>query len=181
MPGHEERGRQRNFRGGRRGGHRGSNQRGNYTKDVDNEAEKNNPFYSQFKNHANFLDKRHDKRQRLVKLSSDITIESKRIIFLLHRIRQKPMKEHEDQEEENVEQMETNAKGEGLSEEEEKIFVEADDRLRELERDMWKQVAAELADEDDFMYLRWYTGGKITTQGFYNYFQWGQFSRYLEI
>ena len=38
-----------NFRGGRRGGNRGSNQRGNYAKDVDKEAEKNNPFYSQFK------------------------------------------------------------------------------------------------------------------------------------
>ena len=161
MPGHEEKGKQRNFRGGRRGGHRGSNHRGNYTKDVDKEAEKNNPFYSQFKNHANFLDKRHDKRQRLVKLSSDITIESKRIIFLLHRIRQKPMKENDEDHEENVEQTATNTK-DSLSEEDEKIFVEADDRLRELEGDLWKQVAAELADEDDFMYLRWYTGGKIS-------------------
>ena len=32
-----------------------------------------------------FLDSRHDKRERLVKLSRDVTIESKRIIFCLHR------------------------------------------------------------------------------------------------
>ena len=32
-----------------------------------------------------YLDSRHDKRERLVKLSRDVTIESKRIIFCLHR------------------------------------------------------------------------------------------------
>ena len=32
------------------------------------------------------LDARHDKYERLVKLSRDITVESKRTIFLLHRI-----------------------------------------------------------------------------------------------
>ena len=32
-----------------------------------------------------YLDSRHDKREKLVKLSRDITIESKRIIFCLHR------------------------------------------------------------------------------------------------
>ena len=45
-----------NFRGGRRGGFKGSNQRGTYNKDIDKEAEKNNPFHSQFKTYANFLD-----------------------------------------------------------------------------------------------------------------------------
>ena len=32
------------------------------------------------------LDARHDKMERIVKLSRDITIESKRIIFTLHRL-----------------------------------------------------------------------------------------------
>ncbi|XP_043932977.1 translin-associated protein X isoform X2 [Protopterus annectens] len=36
------------------------------------------------------LDQRHDKYERLVKLSRDITIESKRTIFLLHRISSTP-------------------------------------------------------------------------------------------
>ncbi|KAK2086050.1 hypothetical protein P7K49_035475 [Saguinus oedipus] len=35
------------------------------------------------------LDARHDKYERLVKLSRDITVESKRTIFLLHRITSK--------------------------------------------------------------------------------------------
>ena len=148
-----------NYRGGRRGGgFRGSNQRGTYNKDVDKEAEKNNPFYSQFKAHANFLDQRHDKRQRLMKLSSDITIESKRIIFLLHRIKHKPMEDLHDDSEPTTE----NLTSDTLSEEDEKILNEADDRLKELEMDLWKQVASELSIEDDFMYLRSYTGGMIS-------------------
>ena len=32
------------------------------------------------------LDTRHDKYERLVKISRDVTIESKRTIFLLHRV-----------------------------------------------------------------------------------------------
>ena len=39
-----------------------------------------------FENWQSELDCRHDKHERIVKLSRDITIESKRTIFLLHRI-----------------------------------------------------------------------------------------------
>ena len=35
---------------------------------------------------SRILDEKHDKHERIVKLSRDITIESKRVIFLLHRI-----------------------------------------------------------------------------------------------
>ena len=89
----------RSYHGGRRGGgNRGGhyNRRGNSVSGgrkervIDEEAEKKNPFLAQFRNHAASLDKRHDKRERLVKLSRDITIESKRIIFLLHRIKHIP-------------------------------------------------------------------------------------------
>ena len=38
-----------------------------------------------FQDYRNELDCSHDRRERLVKLSRDITIQSKRIIFLLHR------------------------------------------------------------------------------------------------
>ena len=44
-----------------------------------------NPVIQQFQKFAVSLDQRHDKRERLVKLSRDVTIEAKRIIFLLHR------------------------------------------------------------------------------------------------
>ena len=149
----------RNFRGGGRGGNRGTNQRGSGSKVADTEAEKNNPFFAQFKDHAAFLDKRHDKRERLVKLSRDITIESKRIIFLLHRIKQLPNDENNEEPEENVEGSIDNTAGDTRTEESDKIFQEAEGRLKELELDLWAQVATELADEDDFLYLRSYTGG----------------------
>ena len=157
----DERSKHRNFRGGRRGGSRGgSNQRGNNSKAVETEADKKNPFFTQFKGHAAFLDKRHDKKERVVKLSRDITIESKRIIFLLHRIKQLPEDEKENSEE-NATSLDDNSLSDNKIEEADKIFQEADGRLKELEADLWRQVATELADEDNFYYLRAYTGGKI--------------------
>jgi len=41
------------------------------------------PVFRQFQTE---LDGRHDKHERLVKLSRDITVASKRIIFSLHRV-----------------------------------------------------------------------------------------------
>ena len=43
------------------------------------------PVQRMFGDISLYLDSRHDKRERLVKLSRDVTIESKRIIFCLHR------------------------------------------------------------------------------------------------
>ena len=43
------------------------------------------PVQKMFGEISLYLDSRHDKREKLVKLSRDITIESKRIIFCLHR------------------------------------------------------------------------------------------------
>ena len=158
----EDKGKYRNYRGSRHGANRGQNLRGNTSKPVDTEAEKNNPFYAQFKNHAAFLDRRHDKRERLVKLSRDITIESKRIIFLLHRIKQLPNEDKEETQE-NIESSGDNITcADKRTEETDKIFQEAEDRLKALEIDSWKQLASELADEDDFLYLRSYTGGELS-------------------
>lgn len=44
------------------------------------------PTMSLFKEYSKQLDEKHDRYERIVHLSRDITIESKRIIFLLHRI-----------------------------------------------------------------------------------------------
>lgn len=65
---------------------------------------------------SSYLDTRHDRRERIVKLSRDICIESKRIIFCLHRIRGEEDAARED------------------------ILQEADRRLAELRRTMWLQV-----------------------------------------
>ena len=43
------------------------------------------PVQKMFGEISVYLDGRHDKREKLVKLSRDVTIESKRIIFCLHR------------------------------------------------------------------------------------------------
>lgn len=48
------------------------------------------PVMLAFKSFQQELDARHDKYERLVKLSRDITVESKRTIFLLHRITSEP-------------------------------------------------------------------------------------------
>ena len=49
--------------------------------DVDEQGDMNRCFQKYQKE----LDCRHDKHERLVKLSRDVTIESKRVIFLMQR------------------------------------------------------------------------------------------------
>ncbi|GFT84324.1 translin-associated protein X [Trichonephila clavipes] len=48
--------------------------------------EDNSPVIKLFKTYQTELDARYDKYERLVKKSRDLTIESKRVIFLLHRV-----------------------------------------------------------------------------------------------
>ena len=178
----EDKGRNRYSRGGSRGGYRGRSHRQNNSnsakeKDTNTESEKNNPFFAQFKTHASFLDQRHDKRERLVKLSRDITIESKRIIFLLHRIKQLP---NEDKgENDDIAQTSVDPKicTDKENEESAKILVEAEERLAALETDTWKQVAIELTSEDSYLHLRSYTGGLqeyVEALSFYYHLKFGQ-------
>uniref|UniRef100_A0A1D5RLR0 Translin-associated factor X n=1 Tax=Mus musculus TaxID=10090 RepID=A0A1D5RLR0_MOUSE len=54
------------------------------------DASLSSPVMLAFKSFQQELDARHDKYERLVKLSRDITVESKRTIFLLHRITSAP-------------------------------------------------------------------------------------------
>lgn len=44
------------------------------------------PVIQQFRQYSIELDDKNDRYERIVKLSRDITIESKRIIFLLHSV-----------------------------------------------------------------------------------------------
>lgn len=48
--------------------------------------DENNRVIKLFRGFALELDDKHDRHERIVKLGRDITIESKRIIFLLHNI-----------------------------------------------------------------------------------------------
>lgn len=78
------------------------------------------------------LDSRHDKYERLVKLSRDITVASKRTIFSIHR---------------------------ASSEGNEERLVEIGKKISELECTKWHAVARELQGEDQFQYLRAYSPG----------------------
>lgn len=85
-----------------------------------------------FKSFQQELDARHDKYERLVKLSRDITVESKRTIFLLHRITSAP-----DMEE---------------------ILTESENKLDSV-RQKILQVAQELSGEDTHQFHRAVTTG----------------------
>ncbi|XP_074674578.1 translin-associated protein X isoform X2 [Strix aluco] len=80
-----------------------------------------------FKSFQLELDTRHDKYERLVKLSRDITIESKRTIFLLHRFTSAPNGEE--------------------------ILNESEVKLDAVRRKI-KQVAQELIGEDMYQFHR---------------------------
>lgn len=55
-------------------------------KEIFKNIDENNPIIKAFRGYCVDLDAKHDRHERLVKISRDITIESKRIIFLLHNI-----------------------------------------------------------------------------------------------
>lgn len=90
------------------------------------------PVIAAFKVFQQELDVKHDKYERLVKLSRDITIESKRTIFLLHRVTSVP-----------------DAKD---------ILNEADLKLDGV-RQKIGQIAEELSGEDIYQFHRAYTPG----------------------
>ncbi|NP_001079762.1 translin-associated factor X S homeolog [Xenopus laevis] len=85
-----------------------------------------------FKDFQSELDARHDKYERLVKLGRDITIESKRTIFLLHRI----MSDHN----------------------KEDVLSEAETKLLTV-RQKIREIAEELVGEDMYQYHRAFTPG----------------------
>lgn len=77
-------------RGGRgrsryRGRH-GNSERGRGASAELSSEEANSPVVGMFRMFACQLDSKHDRHERLVKKSRDVTIESKRIIFMLHRV-----------------------------------------------------------------------------------------------
>ncbi|XP_040175741.1 translin-associated protein X-like [Anopheles arabiensis] len=124
---------------------KGSARRG---RDHENVAvDENNPIIQCFREYATILDAKHDKYERIVKISRDITIESKRIIFLLHTI---------DPRKNNLQ----------------KVCNEAKDRLEAIFRNHFVNIAKELKDQDPYQYTRAYTNGMqefIEAYTFYEY------------
>jgi len=100
------------------------------------------------------LDSSHDKRERLVKLSRDITIQSKRIIFLLHRVL--PLTDKVS------------------------ILSEAECKLQDVTKLLHK-IAEELVDDDPTRYINAYSIGiqeYIEALSFYYYWKDGTLLSY---
>ena len=100
------------------------------------------------------LDYNHDKRERLVKLSRDITIQSKRIIFLLHRALSLADKTP--------------------------VLNEAEQKLQQVAKLLCK-VAEELINEDPARYKSAYSIGVqefIEALSFYHYWKEGSLLSY---
>merc|ERR1712029_381326 len=103
---------------------------------------------------------------RLVKLSRDVTIEAKRIIFLLHRI--------------SLEDVEDFRGTEGNT----AILDEAETRLPEVETNLWKLVGSELRGEDPWFYLRAYTAGLqeyVEALSFYHHLRFGKLVTWQQV
>ncbi|XP_071337218.1 translin-associated protein X isoform X2 [Trachinotus anak] len=100
--------------------------------DRDTSANPSSPVIAAFKVFQQELDTKHDKYERLVKISRDVTIESKRTIFLLHRVTSVP--------------------------DAEEILNEADVKLDGV-RQKIGQIAEELRGEDIYHFHRAFTPG----------------------
>ncbi|EDW80907.1 uncharacterized protein Dwil_GK11778 [Drosophila willistoni] len=98
------------------------------------QMDEDNPIVQAFRNYSNELTAKHDKHERIIKLSRDITIESKRIIFLLHSIDSR--KENKD-----------------------KILEEAETRLNKLIKVNFRDVALELRNQDVYQFRAAYSPG----------------------
>ncbi|XP_018595577.1 translin-associated protein X isoform X2 [Scleropages formosus] len=100
----------------------------------DSDVNSSSPVITAFKTFQLELDTRHDKYERLVKLSRDITIESKRTIFLLHRVTSPSVPSAEE------------------------VLAESDAKLDGV-RQKIKQIAEELQGEDLYQFHKAFTPG----------------------
>uniref|UniRef100_A0A131XIA3 Putative translin associated factor x n=1 Tax=Hyalomma excavatum TaxID=257692 RepID=A0A131XIA3_9ACAR len=129
--GHHNRG---HDRGHDRGGHWSSRNRQRKAEEkCHQDVDESLPVVKMFRAFQVELDDRYDRYERLVKLGRDVTIESKRIIFLLHRI----MKD----------------------EQKYKILAEADQKLCELSMFVLREIAMELRGQSYYLYLRAFSPG----------------------
>ncbi|CAG9531307.1 unnamed protein product [Cercopithifilaria johnstoni] len=107
------------------------------------------------------MDERRDRYERVVKLSRDVIIECKRIIFQLHR----------------TVIVDT-------SKNKEEILKEADKRLNEVRNKMLRQMAKELCNLDQYYYIKsydWALEEYIEALAFYKFLISGEVLMYNEV
>lgn len=127
--------------------------RSNYHKPSKSQqkVDDSSPVIQAFYGFQGELDARHDKYERIVKISRDITIESKRAIFLLQRCAGNP-----DQDE---------------------VLAQALTKIKEIRQTKFFPLAEELVGEDHYQFIRAYSPGLqeyIEAVSFHHYLQKGQ-------
>ncbi|KAH8359853.1 hypothetical protein KR093_009106 [Drosophila rubida] len=98
------------------------------------QLDEQNPVVQAFRNYASELDGKHDRHERILKLSRDITIESKRIIFFLHSIDSRKQNKS-------------------------KVLEEAKHRLNKLIEVNFRAIAQELREQDVYQFRAAYSPG----------------------
>ncbi|XP_033205135.1 translin associated factor X [Bombus vancouverensis nearcticus] len=127
-------------------------------KEIVDITDQSSEILQQFRAYATELDNKHDRFERIVKFGRDITIESKRIIFLLHTIDKKGKQES--------------------------VLREADMRLQKVARSLFKSIAHELEGQDPYLYLKAYRNGLeeyVEAVTFYQYLKCDNMKSWLEI
>ncbi|XP_063984715.1 translin-associated protein X [Diachasmimorpha longicaudata] len=119
--------------GGNRRNRRSKVNIGDKGREVLENIDEGNSVIQQFRRYSIELDAKHDRYERIVKINRDITIESKRIIFLLHTI-DKDLKR-------------------------EAVLKEAKARLDTLTTTLFRGIAHELNGQDPYQFIRAYRGG----------------------
>merc|ERR1719209_228127 len=107
-------------------------------------------FSSMFDEFREELDEKHDRNERIVKLSRDVTIESKRVIFTLHRSIGVDKKQREE------------------------IFREAEEKLQLIRTEKFRQIAMEIKHVEIYQFL------KSITWGYQEYIEAVSFLHYLK-
>lgn len=128
--------------------------------DGGKEEEKNNSKYADmFMGFRNELDSRYDAQERLVKLSRDCTIQSKRVIFTLHQFS-------------------------GSNESREHVLNEAESKINEYVFPHLRSIALELSDRDPHQFMRSYSPGIqefVEAISFYKYLKSGRLISFEEV
>lgn len=127
---------------------RGHQQHRNDRNKVDSVVtDEDNPVVKSFRQYSIELCDKHDRYERIIKLSRDITIESKRLIFLLHTV---------DTRKSNYET----------------ILDEARTRLAALCTNNFASIAKELQNLDPYQYARAYSAGLQEFVEAWTYFEY---------
>ncbi|XP_020711413.2 translin-associated protein X [Athalia rosae] len=106
---------------------------GDKGREVVESINENSLVIKHFREYSAELDRKRDRYEAIIKLSRDVTIESKRIIFLLHTFDKESKRET--------------------------VLGEAKTRLDTLAKSLFKSIAQELDGQDPYQYLRAYTAG----------------------